>query len=187
MQPEPMQTGQHVTPTIKLVRPLEDQGAMGSVWVAEHIALGTRVAVKFMAPSYADDERSILRFQQEAQAAARIQSPHVTTVFDHGITAEGQPYIVMELLEGETLQKRITRGGPMPIEEIVRLVRQTARGLGSAHRLGIVHRDIKPANLFLIDVEGEPFVKVLDFGIAKQVQAGLGATLTGQSWARRST
>jgi serine/threonine protein kinase len=173
-----MQTGQHVTPTIKLVRPL-DQGAMGAVWVAEHLALDTLVAVKFMAPGYADNERSVLRFRQEAQAAARIKSPHVTTVFDHGITTEGQPYIVMELLEGETLGERIKRAGPMLIEEVVRLVRQTARGLGSAHRLGVVHRDIKPANLFLIDVEGEPFVKVLDFGIAKQVQAEPGATSTG--------
>jgi hypothetical protein len=72
MQPEPMQTGQHVTPTIKLVRPLEDQGAMGSVWVAEHLALNTRVAVKFMAPGYADDERSVLRFRQEAQAGLLV-------------------------------------------------------------------------------------------------------------------
>ncbi|XYI01930.1 WD40 repeat domain-containing serine/threonine protein kinase [Sorangium sp. So ce1128] len=167
-----------MTPTIKLVRPL-GQGAMGCVWIAEHLALGTQVAVKLMAPSYAEDARSAARFRQEAQSAARLKSPHVTQVLDHGITGEGQPYIVMELLEGETLRQRMERSGPMPIDEVIRLVGQTARALGAAHRLGVVHRDIKPDNLFVIDVEGEPFTKVLDFGIAKQVDADVRMTSTG--------
>ncbi|MGK4005445.1 serine/threonine-protein kinase [Sorangium sp. So ce1036] len=169
-----------MTPTIRLVRPL-GQGAMGCVWAADHLALGTQVAVKLISPSQAGDARSQARFRQEAQAAARLKSPHVTQVLDHGITAEGQPFIVMELLEGETLRQRMQRSGPMPVDDVVRLIGQTARALGAAHRLGIVHRDIKPDNLFVIDVEGEPFTKVLDFGIAKQVGAAIQMTSTGET------
>ena len=152
---------------------------MGAVWVAEHLALGTQVAVKFMAPHYIDNEQAVVRFQEEAQKTARIKSPHVTAVFDYGIMPEGEPYIVMELLEGETLRQRMRRAGPMLNDEVVRLVEQTAIGLETAHKLGVVHRDIKPDNLFVLNVGGEPFVKVLDFGIAKQVDAGASMTSTG--------
>jgi len=162
-----MLAGQQIAPTLKLVRPLAN-GAMGSVWVAEHLALGTQVAVKFMSPALAGDPDLVTRFQHEAMAAARIKSPHIAQVFDHGIAADGSPYIVMELLEGESLGHRVTRLGPLPPGEVARIVAQTAKALAPAHRLGIVHRDIKPDNLFVLDVEGEPFVKVLDFGVAKQ-------------------
>ncbi|WP_438044392.1 WD40 repeat domain-containing serine/threonine protein kinase [Sorangium sp. So ce128] len=176
-----MQAGQHVTPTIRLVRPL-GEGAMGCVWVAEHLALGTQVAVKLMARDYVQRPEFTVRFQREAQAAARLRSPHVTQVFDHGVTPEGEPFIVMELLEGETLRQRLKRHGHLPIEQVVRLVEQTAKALSRAHQLGIVHRDIKPDNLFLIDEEGEPFVKVLDFGIAKHVHPDvMGMTATGRT------
>ncbi|MDI1448597.1 serine/threonine-protein kinase [Polyangium sp. 6x1] len=175
-----MTAGQHVTPTIKLVRKL-GAGAMGEVWAAENLGLGTQVAVKLMTPGYANDEQAMLRFRREAQAAARIKNPYVATVFDHGTTANGQPYIVMELLEGETLRKRLSRLGPLPCEEVLRLFGQTARGVGAAHKLGVIHRDIKPENLFVIDDEGEPFVKVLDFGIAKQLDVASGLTSTGTS------
>jgi hypothetical protein len=165
-----MQAGQNVTPTIRLVRPL-GHGAMGCVWVAEHLALGTLVAVKLMARDYLQHPEFAVRFRREAQAAAQLGSPHVTQVLDYGLTPEGEPYIVMELLEGETLGQRLQRLGTLPLEQVVQLVEQTAKALSRAHQLGIIHRDIKPDNLFLIDVEGDPFVKVLDFGIAKQVQA----------------
>jgi len=167
--------GLHVTPTIKLVR-LLGEGGMGSVWVAEHLALGTEVAVKFIAPWFVDNEQSVVRFREEAQKMARVKSPHVTTVFDYGIMLDGQPYIVMELLAGETLQQRLEREGPLPIDAVVRLVEQTAMGLEAAHRFGVVHRDIKPANLFLIDVGSQPFVKVLDFGIAKWFESDMSIT-----------
>src|SRR5262249_9200739 len=134
---------------------------------------GTQVAVKLMMPEYAADAEFVERFTQEAQAAARIKSPHVVQMLDSGVTADGSPYIVMELLEGETLGNRIRRLGPLPLRDVVRIVVQAANALGSAHRLGIVHRDIKPDNLFLIEVGGEPFVKVLDFGLAKQPQGAL--------------
>jgi serine/threonine protein kinase/O-acetyl-ADP-ribose deacetylase (regulator of RNase III) len=162
-----MRSGDYVTPTIKLVQHL-GSGAMGSVWVAEHLALGTQVAVKLMMPAYAEDAEFVERFQQEARAAARIRSPHVVQMLDSGVTGGGAPYMVMELLEGETLGARVRRIGPLPLGEVVRIVVQAANALGRAHQLGIVHRDIKPENLFLLEVGGEPFVKVLDFGVAKQ-------------------
>src|SRR5262245_36259448 len=156
-----------LSPTLRLVRPL-GQGAMGSVWVADHLTLTTQVAVKLMASSHPQDAEAMARFQREAAAAARIKHPHVAQVFDHGVTAEGAPYIVMELLEGEALKQRVQRYGALPLHEVVLIVRQTAKALARAHQLGIVHRDIKPENLFLIAVDDELFVKVVDFGIAKQ-------------------
>ncbi|WP_437668758.1 protein kinase domain-containing protein [Sorangium sp. So ce131] len=177
-----MIAGQQVTSTLKLSRQL-GKGAMGSVWVADHLALGTQVAVKFMSPAYAEQGGFVERFRREAMAAAQIKSPHVAQVFDHGVTPDGAPYIVMELLEGEDLKRRIERLGVLAPTEVALIVGQTAKALGRAHQLGIVHRDIKPDNIFLLDVEGEPFVKVVDFGVAKRVQGGaageLGMTSTG--------
>lgn len=165
-----MTIGRHITPTIKLIREL-GKGGMGQVWAAENQVLCSLVAVKMMARNYIDDDKSIARFKQEAQRAARVRSPHVATVFDHGMTVEGEPYIVMELLEGETLSDRIKRLGSLPLDEIQALIGQIAKALAAAHKLGVVHRDIKPANLFIVDNGGEPFVKVVDFGIAKQMDA----------------
>lgn len=162
--------GQFITSTIRLLRRLEHGvGGMGEVWVAEHLALRAHVAVKFMVSKHATSEASLRRFTQEAQAAALLQSPHVAKVFDHATTAEGEPYIVMELLRGETLRARLDREGAFPIEEACRMIEHTAKALSEAHRMGLVHRDIKPDNLFVLDVEGEPFLKVLDFGIVKQL------------------
>ncbi|WP_438013575.1 serine/threonine-protein kinase [Sorangium sp. So ce315] len=178
----PMNPGQQVTSTLRLAR-LLGKGAMGSVWAADHLTLGTQVAVKFMSPAYAEQGGFVERFRLEAMAAAQIKSPHVAQVFDHGVTHDGAPYIVMELLEGEDLKRRIQRLGVLSPVEVATIVAQTARALGRAHQLGIVHRDIKPDNLFLLDVEGELFVKVLDFGVAKRVhdapQGDLGMTSTG--------
>ncbi|WP_438002971.1 protein kinase [Sorangium sp. So ce321] len=177
-----MNAGQQVTSTLRLAREL-GKGAMGSVWVADHLTLGTQVAVKFMSPAYAEQSGFVERFRREAMAAAQIKSPHVAQVFDHGVTADGVPYIVMELLEGEDLKRRMQRLGALPPIEVTGIVSQTAKALGRAHQLGIVHRDIKPDNIFLLDVEGELFVKVVDFGVAKRVQGApqgdLGMTSTG--------
>jgi serine/threonine protein kinase len=174
-----MNIGEQITPTLRLSR-LLGQGGMGSVWIADHLALRTQVAVKFMSPAFAAHAGFVERFHREAMAAAQIKSPHVAQVFDHGVTEDGTPYIVMELLEGEDLRHRIKQRGPLPVAEVVHIIAQAAKALGRAHQLGIVHRDIKPDNLFLLDADGEPFVKVLDFGIAKQAQSGiLSVTLTG--------
>jgi len=172
--------GQLVTPTLRLVRVL-GTGGMGSVWVADHLALRTQVAVKFMDAQFAHSADFVRRFQTEAIAAAAIKSPHVGQVFDHGITAEQEPYIVMELLQGEDLRGRLRRTGPLTPVALAPILSQIAKALGSAHELGIVHRDIKPANVFLMKYGDEVFVKVLDFGIAKLSDDGTagGHTVTG--------
>jgi serine/threonine-protein kinase len=163
--------GAYVTPSIRLKKPLA-RGDMGSVWLADHQALGSLVAVKFMSDSFLWSRDAIERFHREAAALARIRSPHVVQVFDFGTTKGGLPYIVMELLEGETLQDRLERFGRLPARLTVELVRQVGLALSRAHDLGIVHRDIKPENVFLIDAEHDVFVKVIDFGIASQVGVG---------------
>lgn len=115
--------GAFVTPTIRLVRALA-RGGMGSVWLAEHLALGAPVAVKFMSEATVESCAARELFQQEAAALAKIRSPHVVQVFDFGVTSASLPYIVMELLEGETLQDRIERFGRLSPRLTVEIVRQ---------------------------------------------------------------
>jgi serine/threonine-protein kinase len=150
---------------LRLLRPL-GTGGMGSVWVAEHLGLKMPVAVKFLREQYLGYPQAIARLRREAAAAARIRSPHVVQIFDLQITDEGVPYIVMELLEGESLEEHLERNGPLSLEETAEIVRQVGAAVAKAHDLGIVHRDIKPDNVFLVDTERELFVKVLDFGVA---------------------
>ena len=163
--PVRIEPGRMIGESLRLSR-LLGRGAMGSVWVAEHTGLRSQVAVKFRAQAMLDDPVSLMRFQQEATAAAEIRSPHVVRVFDHGTTEDGVPYIVMELLEGESLDQRIRRQGGLELSEAASVVRQVSRALAKAHERGIFHRDIKPANIFLA-TDDELFVKVVDFGVAK--------------------
>ena len=174
-----LQPGVAVTPTIRLVRCL-GAGGMGSVWIADHLALHTQVVVKFMAAQLVSSAEAVERFAREAGAAAQVKSPHVVQMLDHGITPDGVPFIVMELLEGRDLAKHLSeRGGRLPLGEIAEIVTQVAKALGRAHERGIVHRDIKPENIFLCDVgQSELFVKILDFGIAK---AAANSTLSGDT------
>jgi serine/threonine-protein kinase len=158
--------GTLVTRNVRLVRPL-GKGGMGSVWVGEHCTLETEVAVKFISPEHAQKARFVARFRREASSAAKIKSPHVVQVFDHGLTDAEVPYIVMELLKGESLSQRLKRERQLTARETGLLVAQVAKVLTIAHGLGIVHRDLKPDNLFLVESGYELFVKVLDFGIAK--------------------
>ncbi len=154
---------------------------MGAVWRAEHLTLHTEVAVKFVSDALIGDAGFLARFTREAVASARIKSPHAVQVFDHGITADGQPYIVMELLEGEDLRTRLLRERRLSLENSVKVVTQVARGLAKAHAAQIVHRDIKPGNIFLSEQDGDIFVKILDFGIAKQMgDVESQVTMTGQ-------
>ncbi len=174
-----MESGQLISNNLRLVR-LLGRGGMGSVWVADHLALGAQVAVKFMWRVFAENPQFVERFRREAAAAAQIKSPHVAQVFDHGISLDGEPFIVMELLEGEELSKRIKREVSLSPALVAEVLSQTAKALGRAHSLGIVHRDLKPDNLFLLDLEGDVFVKVLDFGIAKMTGDGnMSMTSTG--------
>lgn len=144
---------------------------MGTVWVAEHLALRTDVVVKFITGDLATNPEAMARFEREAAAASQVKSPHVVQTFDHG-TSNGMPYIVMELLEGEDLGDYLHHHGRMAPKAVVQLVTQLGRALDKAHAKGIVHRDIKPNNIFLTEGEGgEFFVKLLDFGIAKGVDS----------------
>jgi serine/threonine-protein kinase len=169
-----------VTPSVRLVEPL-GAGGMASVWTADHLTLRTRVVVKFISNELVSNDEARARFSREAAAAAAVKSPHVVQVFDHGII-DGAPFIVMELLEGEDLRARLERSGPLCLQDVEIVVSHTCKALGQAHRAGIVHRDIKPDNIFLSTSEdGEFFVKLLDFGIAKKDDGAtsMGATRTG--------
>jgi serine/threonine-protein kinase len=158
--------GQLITPTIRLVRPL-GHGAMGSVWVADHLRLNAQVVVKFLSPEHYSDPTARTRFEREAALAAQAKSPHVIQVFDYGTTDDGLPYIAMELLEGEDLGKRLKREHVIAPRLFSNWLTQACKGVGRAHKNGVIHRDLKPANIFLCDNDGEVLVKVLDFGVAK--------------------
>ena len=143
------------------------RGGMGSVWRARHLALETRVAVKFISPEVFAQPEARRRFQREARAAALLQSPHVVQIYDYGVEGD-VPYLVMELLRGEDLGERLKRKERLSLEETVSIVIQAARALRRAADAGIVHRDLKPSNVFILrGDEDEELVKVLDFGIAK--------------------
>lgn len=146
------------------------EGGMGAVYVAEHVLLGKKVAVKVLLPEYTQNAEIVQRFFNEARAATRIQHPGIVEVFDFGHDQDGAAYIVMELLRGEPLSARIRREGRLEPAAAARLLTHVAGALGQAHREGIVHRDLKPDNIFLVpdpDVAGGERAKVLDFGIAK--------------------
>jgi eukaryotic-like serine/threonine-protein kinase len=175
-----MEVGDRVGTQVELRRPL-GAGGMGTLWVGFHLGLQTEVAVKFLAEDFASNEEAIARFGREAAIAAKVRSPHIVQQLDHGIASDGSPYIVMELLRGNDLESALREhGGFLSPALTLELVRQTCRALSVAHEASVVHRDIKPANIFLIDNDGEPFVKLLDFGIARDHEVRtLGLTQTG--------
>jgi HD-like signal output (HDOD) protein/tRNA A-37 threonylcarbamoyl transferase component Bud32 len=143
------------------------QGGMGSVYLAEHVLIGRKVAIKVLAPQIADQAEAVARFFVEARSVNEIRHPNLVEVSDLG-THAGRPFIVMEFLDGETLEGRLLRKLRLGPEETVHIARQMASALGAAHDRGLVHRDLKPANVMLLDHPDYPdFVKVLDFGIAK--------------------
>lgn len=166
--------GQVLAQKYRLLRQL-GQGGMGVVWEAEHLRLGSRVAIKLLDPTLSQQHADLTgRFLKEARAAATLQCPHVVRVFDHD-TNEGRPFIVMEKLEGETLAERLDREGPLTAAQTFSIVEQLCTALTRAHSVGIVHRDIKPSNVFLTLGEGQrEVVKVLDFGIAKHTSDARG-------------
>ncbi len=149
----------------RLIRPL-GQGSQAAVWVADHLALQTHVAVKLIDPELAKRADARERFKREATAAAQLRSAHVVQILDHGIDGD-QPFIVMELLDGEDLFERLNQRGRLSLRDTSRVVTQVARALSRAHQAGIVHRDLKPENVFLVPNDDDEIVKVLDFGVAK--------------------
>jgi serine/threonine protein kinase/tetratricopeptide (TPR) repeat protein len=147
------------------VESLLGSGGMGEVYRARDLRLGRDVAIKVLPQFFASDRARLRRFEQEARAAAALNHPNILAVYQMGVYDEA-PYLVSELLDGETLRTRLKRG-PLPVSESVDCALQIARGLAAAHEKGIVHRDLKPENLF---VTKGGHVKILDFGLAKQTQ-----------------
>lgn len=142
------------------------EGGMGSVWRAEHLELGTLVAVKLISEEVAKNPEALARFRREAHAAAALRSPHVVQILDYGVDGD-TPFMVMELLDGESLADRLARRGSLDLHETSKILSQVARAVAKAHSFGIVHRDLKPDNIFLVSNDDEEVAKVLDFGIAK--------------------
>jgi serine/threonine protein kinase len=153
---------------------LVGEGGMGKVYEARHLRLkDRRFAVKVLHPEFARQPEVVARFQREAESASSITHPNVVDVFDVHKTQDGVPYLVGEFLEGEELGDYIKRVGKLGVPMAVSVARQVCRALAAAHARGIVHRDMKPENVFLVERDGVPVVKVLDFGISK---AGSGKT-----------
>jgi len=158
-------TGTNLGP-YRITAPL-GAGGMGEVYRAHDARLDREVAIKVIPLAHAADADRIRRFEQEARAAGALSHPNVISIFDVG-NHDGSPFVVMELLEGETLRERLA-GGPLPLRKAVDYATQAANGLAAAHEKGIVHRDLKPENLF---VTRDGRVKVLDFGLAKLTRSG---------------
>jgi serine/threonine protein kinase len=145
-------------------------GSAGSVHEAEHLVVGKRVAIKILHAALVKDETLRERFVGEARAAAQIDHPNIVDIYDFGVTQRGTPYIVMELLHGETLEEVIARRGSLSPAYACEIMVQVLAGLGAAHSRGIVHRDLKPANIVITYPRPDaPVVKMLDFGIASSV------------------
>ena len=147
-------------------------GGMGVVVAATHTELDQPVALKFILPEAISGKDAVERFLREARSVARLKSEHVARIFDVGRDGSGNPYMVLELLEGLDLAKLTKQKGPFAVADAVEYVLQACEGLVEAHAAGIVHRDLKPQNLFVSRrLNGLPLVKLLDFGIAKAVGA----------------
>jgi serine/threonine protein kinase len=168
---EPDLIGSEVDGRYRVIE-LIGEGGMGKVYLAEHVEIGKRVALKVLHPSYSRMPDLVERFRREARAASKIGHPNIVDVTDSGTTADGSVYFVMEYLEGVELGSVIERGGALDVARALRITGQICRALSAAHREGIIHRDLKPENIFLITRDGTAdVVKVLDFGIAKTTEA----------------
>ena len=176
--------GQVIADRYHVVKKL-GEGGMGQVYLAEHVKMGRRSAIKVMNPSMVHDPDAVARFNREASNASRITHPNVCAIYDFGETPDGLIYLAMEFIEGEPLTDLLERegGGTLPLARAADIFRQTADALQAAHDLGIVHRDLKPDNIMLTRRKGGgDTVKVVDFGIAKAVggdESGQKVTKTG--------
>ena len=158
--------GTVVAGKLRVVR-LLGTGGMGAVYEVEHELTKHRRALKVLHRRVLQAPTVVERFLREASAAARIGNAHIAETFDAGSLATGEPYLLMEMLSGETLDERLNRLGAIDPGELSALIGQACEGVEAAHQAGIVHRDLKPENLFITTRDGVPFVKVLDFGISK--------------------
>src|SRR6516165_2219184 len=145
-------------------------GGMGEVYRAKDTKLGRDVALKILPASFTNDPERVARFRREAQVLASLNHPHIAQI--HGLEeVDGAQFLVLEFVDGESLEKRIARG-PIPVDEALSIAKQIAEALEAAHEKGIIHRDLKPANIALTK-DGQ--VKVLDFGLAKAAEATSGS------------
>lgn len=157
------------------------KGGMGTVYEAEHTSLEKKFAVKILLPVLAGDHDTVVRFEREAKAAAKVEHEHIISVTDIDEDDDGTPYIVMELLEGESLHEALSREKPLPVTTGVDIMLQILLALHTTHDKGIVHRDLKPENIFLTRFAGKSnWVKILDFGIAKFKESPGGFSLTSE-------
>lgn len=162
------QPGQQVTPELRLRNKL-GEGAMGSIWAADHLRLGHPVAVKFVSASQAEENpQAFERFQRESSILEGFRHPNVIGAFGQGTTTGGQPYIVLEMMAGEEIVDRIERDGVFTVEELTLIVHQLGSALAALHSHGIIHRDIKAENIFIAGDEHQLQIKLYDFGLAKR-------------------
>jgi serine/threonine-protein kinase len=168
-----LKPGDVLNDTYRLLE-LIGRGGMGEVWKAQHERLPKQVAVKVLLETTLTQETSLARFRREAEIASKLNHPNIVDVLDFNTLPGGVPYMVLELLEGESLRERLKKG-PLPLEQFVHFMRQVASALAAAHKMGVVHRDLKPENIHICPEQGETGpterAKVLDFGISK-IQGG---------------
>ena len=157
--------------TYRLLRIL-GRGGCGAVYEAEHLRLPRRFAIKMLRPG--DGESAQLRFRREAEIIAALDHPHIVQVYDYDVDEGGSPFMVMELLEGETLRQRLQRG-PLDLDEVLAMLGQVADAVEAAHARGVIHRDIKPHNLLL---SRDGTLKLLDFGVATAPERDVESPLT---------
>jgi predicted Ser/Thr protein kinase len=164
------ETGALLDGRYRIVR-LLGEGGMGAVYLASHVGLGRDVAIKFLHAELVSRDEVVGRFYREAQAAAAIRHKNIIEVFDVGVSPQGEPFLVMEYLEGESLAGLLKRAGPLNLGTACAVMEPVLHALQAAHRKGIIHRDLKPDNIFLAYQQGEPpVVKIIDFGISKFAQ-----------------
>ena len=163
-----------------IVESLLGEGGMGTVYAARHAIIDKRVAIKVLRKEAAADESSAQRFIIEAKAASKIGHQNIVDITDFGVLPAGNAYFVMEFLDGPTLGKLVHELKHIPPARAIAVCIQVARGLAAAHEKSIIHRDLKPENIFVLEKDGSPdFVKIVDFGIAKDVKAGKRLTAIG--------
>ena len=179
--PEQYTTGYIAGGRYEIVRSL-DSGAMGSLYEALDKRVSKRVAIKFLSRTLVSDETVTKRFEREARALGQINHDHVCDVSDYGVTDDGTPYIVMDLLDGEPLSEMLKREGRLSPQRAIEIMLQVLAALSAAHELKIIHRDLKPGNIFMDRGSmGETRAKLIDFGIAKHLDASFTVTEQGQS------
>ena len=154
------------------------EGGMGAVYLAKRLHIGDSVAIKVLHPQLAADREAVERFRREVRATARLKHPNAVAIHDFGVSSDNLPYLVMELVEGESLRKIIKRQGPLTQSVAGEILSQICAALDEAHRLNIIHRDIKPDNIIITTTTSGLRVKVLDFGIAKLCDNSAASSLT---------